>query len=100
MTPAPDFAGLDEAVAWREQLTLSMLRSLLLVFAISVVPVWLAVHDARERYLLTGVLVFATALVALPVYTGLLKGPLQGWMVIAPAVLMSISGYASVGYLS
>ena len=100
MTPAPDFAGRDEAVVWRDQLTLSLLRSLLFVFAVSVVPVWLAVHGMRERYLLTGSLVLATAFIALPAYTGLLRGPVRGWMVIAPAVVMSLSGYASVGYLS
>jgi hypothetical protein len=39
MVGAPDPEGHDEAMAWRDQLTLNLLRGLLVVFVISLVPV-------------------------------------------------------------
>src|SRR3954465_12474059 len=99
MAGAPEVARQDEALAGGNQLSLALLRGLLIVFVVSLVPVWLAVDGARERYVLSGVLVRMMMLGGLPVVTGRPAGKVRAWMVITPAVAMSLIGYAFAGFL-
>jgi signal transduction histidine kinase/ActR/RegA family two-component response regulator len=100
MASVPASAGEDEALAWRNQLALRLLRGLVSVFCLSFALVWLMVHGMRERYLLSGALLAMTSVAAWPVLTGRPTGRARAWMVIAPSVVMALSGYAFAGFLS
>jgi hypothetical protein len=93
-------AARDEELAWRDRLALKLLRGLLVVCALSVGPVWLALTGLRERMFLTAFMVATAAILALPVVTGRPRGAARAWLAIAPAIALSVAGYAFAGYLS
>lgn len=93
-------AARDEELAWRDRLALKLLRGLLVVFGLSLAAVWITLSGLRERLSLTGFIVAMAAVLALPVFTGRPKGAARAWLVIAPAVAMSLAGYAFAGYVS
>jgi signal transduction histidine kinase len=95
-----DLLDTHEALAWRNRLALVLLRGLLAVFCCSLVVVWVSIAAARERYALGGALALMALVTAVPVFTGRPTGGARAWLVIAPSVVLSIGGYALVGFLS
>ncbi|HET9959577.1 MAG TPA: ATP-binding protein [Polyangiaceae bacterium] len=90
----------EEALAWRNQLTLRLVRSFLFVFLLSAPLTWLALHGALERYVLTTITFLGAVTVGVPAITGRPAGATRSWMVIVPALSASIAGFAMVGFLS
>jgi signal transduction histidine kinase/ActR/RegA family two-component response regulator len=93
-------AARDEELEWRDRLALKLLRGLLVVFGLSLAAVWVTLSGLRERLSLSGFIVAMAAVLALPVFTGRPKGVARAWLVIGPAVAMSLAGYAFAGYVS
>ena len=90
----------DEALAWRNRLALGLLRAFFVVFLLSGVIVAIAVHGAPERAEMVVMTLVAASVVGYPALSGRPSGRARAWLVIVPATLASIAGYASVGFLS
>jgi signal transduction histidine kinase/ActR/RegA family two-component response regulator len=92
--------GADEALAWRNQLALRLIRALLLIFASSVLVVWFAMARANGRNSLMIVVLMAAGIVAVPALSGWPRGTLRGWLIIVPALAAALMGYVRVGVFS
>jgi signal transduction histidine kinase/ActR/RegA family two-component response regulator len=90
----------DEALAWRNDLALRLIRGLFLIFAVSAVIVWFAMADATGRGKMTLAALTAATLIGIPALTGRPRGRARAWLIIAPSLAMALTGYAFVGTLS
>jgi signal transduction histidine kinase/ActR/RegA family two-component response regulator len=90
----------DEALAWRNDLALRLIRGLFVIFVLSAVVVWFAMADAPNRGRMTLAALLAGALVGVPALTGRPRGRARAWVIIAPSLAMALTGYAFVGTLS
>ena len=93
-------AGADEALAWRNQLALRLLRAEFFVFLFSAVVIATEISAERGRHWMIAVALAAAGAIALPALKGRPGGALLGWMVVIPGIVMSLGGYALVGILS
>lgn len=93
-------AAADDAQAWRDRLTLRLLRSLVVIAAVGFVIVAVAVRGTRDRAGMLGLVGFATLLVGVAAATKRPTGKWRAWMVVIPAALVSLSGFAFAGCLS
>jgi signal transduction histidine kinase/ActR/RegA family two-component response regulator len=101
MEPAgPEPTGEDEALAWRNDLALRLMRGLFVIFVLSAVVVWFAMVDATGRGKMTLAALLAATLVGIPALTGRPRGSARAWLIIAPSLAMALTGYAFVGTLS
>jgi signal transduction histidine kinase len=90
----------DEALAWRSDLALRLMRGLLAVFSASVLVIWLAMEPSGNRTRLLICALLASASVSVPALSGRPRGAVRGWIMIAPALMTALAGYASIGVLS
>ena len=90
----------DEALAWRSDLALRLIRALLVIFSTSGLFVWFFVERAESRNRLALAAFLAAVVVALPAVTGRPRGTARAWVIIVPALLTALAGYAAVGVLS
>jgi signal transduction histidine kinase/ActR/RegA family two-component response regulator len=90
----------DEALAWRHDLALKLLRGLLVIFLLSAVVLWLVMPSAAGQRELIGASVISALIVGVPAVTGRPKGNARAWLIIVPALSMALAGYAFVGVLS
>jgi signal transduction histidine kinase/ActR/RegA family two-component response regulator len=73
---------------------------LFVVFAVSSVVVWFTVARPEGRMRLEVAVLIAAIIVAVPALTGRPRGATRAWLVIVPAMVTAIAGYATVGVLS
>ena len=92
--------GEDEALAWRNHVSLRILRGLFFVFIGGGLLVWVAVHASHARAVLTWFAGMGALILAIPALTGRPSGSVRGWLIVIPSVLVSLGGYATVGTLS
>lgn len=92
--------GDDEALAWRNDLALRLIRALLLIFTASAFIIWFTVERVEARHRLTIAALTAAVIVAIPAITGRPRGAARSWMIIVPALATATGGYAGVGVLS
>ncbi len=90
----------DEALAWRNDLALKLIRALLVIFAASAFVIWFAMARVESRNRLVIIALVAAVLVAIPAVTGRPRGTARGWILIVPSVVTALAGYAHVGSLS
>jgi signal transduction histidine kinase/ActR/RegA family two-component response regulator len=90
----------DEALAWRNDLALRLIRALLVIFAASACVIWFAMARVESRNRLVICALVAAVLVAVPAVTGRPRGPARGWIIIVPSLATALAGYAHVGTLS
>jgi signal transduction histidine kinase/ActR/RegA family two-component response regulator len=90
----------DEALAWRNQLALRLIRAFTLVFAASAPVIWFFIGKSESRSRLVLCALAASAFVAVPALTGRPRGAARSWIVIAPALMLAFVGYLQVGVLS
>jgi len=90
----------DEALAWRSEVSLRVLRTLLVIFLLNTVVMWLSVQSGAGRQTLVLGAMAASAVVGLPVVTGWPRGRARAWLIIGPSLLTALAGYVSVGVLS
>jgi signal transduction histidine kinase/ActR/RegA family two-component response regulator len=93
-------AGQDEALAWRHDLALKLIRGLLVIFLASAAVIWLVMPSATGRSKLISGLLVAALVVSIPAITGRPRGNARSWLILVPALGMALSGYAFVGTLS
>jgi signal transduction histidine kinase/CheY-like chemotaxis protein len=92
--------GEDEALAWRNRVSLRVLRGLLVMFVAGGLVSALAITEEHGRLLLAALAATAAIIVGVPVFTGWPTGSARGWIVVVPSIAVSIGGYATVGTLS
>jgi signal transduction histidine kinase/ActR/RegA family two-component response regulator len=92
--------GEDEALAWRNDLALKLLRALFVIFTASALIVWFALERVESRNRLVVVALLGAIVVGIPALTGRPRGTLRAWLIILPALVTAVAGYASVGVLS
>jgi len=90
----------QERFAWRDELSLQLLRTFFGLFMIATVVVWATLRGAWERNILTAVSLLGGAVLLVPAITGRPRGAARRWMVIVPSVLAAVFGFATVGYLA
>jgi signal transduction histidine kinase/ActR/RegA family two-component response regulator len=89
-----------EALAWRSELALRLIRALCVIFVASAVLMWLAMERVEARNRLCVVALIAAAIVALPALSGRPRGNARAWFILIPALFTAVAGYAYVGTLS
>ena len=92
--------GEDEALAWRNELALRLIRALLAIFVASAFVIWFATSHVASRDRLVVCALVAAMLVAVPAVTGRPRGRARGWIIIVPSLATALAGYAHVGVLS
>jgi signal transduction histidine kinase/ActR/RegA family two-component response regulator len=92
--------GEDEALAWRNQLALRLIRALLVIFAASGFVIAFAMGPGGSRSQLLICAFIAAVIVAVPAVTGWPRGIARGWIIIVPALVTALMGFAHVGVLS
>ncbi len=90
----------DEALAWRGDLALRLIRLLLLVFIVSAGVIWFAMARVDSRNTLVLCALAAAAFIAVPALTGRPRGSARGWVIIVPSLTTALMGYVHVGALS
>jgi signal transduction histidine kinase len=93
-------AGEDEALAWRNQLSLRLLRAEFFVVVVGAAIVGNEISAERGRHWILAVALGAAAIMAFPALKGRPSGAVRGWMVVIPGIVIPIAGYALVGILS
>lgn len=91
---------IDEALAWRSELALRILRALFVIFLASAVVCRIAMVAGRGRDSLTLAALVGAAVLAIPTFTGQPRGTARGWLIIVPALATALMGYSQVGVLS
>jgi signal transduction histidine kinase/ActR/RegA family two-component response regulator len=91
---------IDEALAWRSDLALRMLRVLFVIFLASAVVCRIAMEAGAGRDSLTLAALLGAAVLAIPTFTGHPRGTARGWLIIVPALGTALMGYSQVGALS
>jgi signal transduction histidine kinase/ActR/RegA family two-component response regulator len=91
---------IDEALAWRSDLALRMLRALFAIFIASAFFVHFAMVAGPGRDSLTLAALLGAAVLAIPTFTGHPRGAARGWMIILPSLGTACMGYTQVGVLS
>ena len=89
-----------EALAWREALSLRLIRWLFAIFAALLPVLWFALEGDRTRYTMIAVDLVGCLVFALPALTGWPGGRARGWVIVTPALLVSLAGFAQIGFLS
>jgi signal transduction histidine kinase/CheY-like chemotaxis protein len=92
--------GVNEALAWRDRVSLRILRGLLLVFLGIGALVLSTLRAEQGRHLLVLFALLGAMAVGIPALTGRPSGNARGWLIVIPSVVASIGGYATVGTLS
>ena len=90
----------DEALVWRSEVALQVLRTLLVIFVLSMAVMWAFVQPGPGRFRLVTCALTAAAAVAVPVFTGWPRGRARAWFAVGPALLTALGGYLAVGVLS
>jgi signal transduction histidine kinase/CheY-like chemotaxis protein len=90
----------DDARAWRENLALRLLRGLVVIIVVGFVIAALTMRGARDRIGMLGIVGFATVFVVVAAVTRRPAGPARAWIVVIPATVVSLSGFAFAGCLS
>ncbi len=90
----------DEALAWRNDLALRLIRALLVIFALSAVVLWLIMASGPGRQRLLVCALLAAVVVSVPAVTGRPRGAARGWIIIVPSLVTALMGYLEVGVFS
>jgi signal transduction histidine kinase/ActR/RegA family two-component response regulator len=90
----------DEALVWRGELALRVIRALLVIFILSTVVMGLSMAEAPGRRHLVFMALAGSVVMAVPAFTGRPRGPSRAWIIIVPGLLTALGGFAVVGVLS
>jgi signal transduction histidine kinase/ActR/RegA family two-component response regulator len=96
----PEPQGADEALAWRNELALRLIRALLVIFLASAVLIWLVMAHGQSQKPLLVCALLAAAIVSVPAFSGWPRGTARGWVIIVPALVTALMGYVHVGVFS
>ena len=90
----------DDAVDWREQLSLKLLRGIFFAYLAAALAIGARTRSDSGRHELVALALACAVSAAIPALTRWPRGPARGFLVVVPATLSAIGGYAVVGVLS
>jgi signal transduction histidine kinase/CheY-like chemotaxis protein len=93
-------SGKEDPFAWRDRLTLRLLRAFCVLFVTAGFLVTLTIEDGAVRSRLALISFLGALLLGVPAVTGKPGGTARAWLIVGPGVLASMSAYATIGYLS
>ena len=97
---AAEAKGAGDALDWREELSLRLARGILVAYAVATIAISVGVQSDRGRHELVTLGVLCTLLAAVPAVTGRPHGVGRGFIVVVPALIAAVAGYAVVGVMS
>jgi signal transduction histidine kinase/CheY-like chemotaxis protein len=90
----------DDAVDWREQLSLKLLRRIFFAYVAATVAIGAGTRSDSGRHELVALSLACAISAAVPALTGRPRGIARGYLLVVPATIAAIGGYAVVGVLS
>jgi len=93
-------ASADDAVDWREQLSLRLLRGIFFAYVAAAVAIAAGTRSDNGRHELELLALVCAISAGIPAITGRPRGVARGFVLVVPATLSAIGGYAVVGVLS
>jgi len=100
LTSQETSAGNDEAVDWREQLSLKLLRGIFFAYLAAALVIFAGTRSERGRHDLLILAFLCAASAAVPALTGWPRGAARSFILVVPALLAAVGGYSVVGVLS
>jgi signal transduction histidine kinase len=100
LTSQETSASGDEAVDWREQLSLKLLRGIFFAYLTATLVIGIGTRSDRGRRELVVLGFLCAASAAIPVLSGWPRGAARGFILVVPALLAAVAGYSVVGVLS
>jgi signal transduction histidine kinase/CheY-like chemotaxis protein len=92
--------GAYDALDWRDRLSLQLARGITVAYVLTTVAILTGMRSEPGRHELVTLGVLCTLTTALPAVTGRPRGVLRGFIVVVPALLAAIGGYAVIGVMS
>ena len=92
--------GSEASKAWRAQLATRMARPLTYLYLSGTIIIATTMHGHWEGRVMTAAGCMCLALASIPALTGHPKGKPLAWLIVSPLVVVSLIGYALVGFLS
>jgi signal transduction histidine kinase/CheY-like chemotaxis protein len=96
----PERAGEDEALSWRNDLARRLTRAFFIAISMSIPLLWFEMTGERQRIVLTSLGVCLAIVLGYATFSQRATGKLSGYLIIVPATLATIGGYAMVGFLA
>ncbi len=90
----------DTALGWRDQLAARVAGAFSLVYLMAAPVVGLTLDDAAVRIAMVSISLACAACAGLPLLLGWPTGGLRAWLLLGPAVLSALAGFAMLGFLS
>jgi signal transduction histidine kinase/CheY-like chemotaxis protein len=90
----------EDPFAWRDRLTLRLLRAFCVLFVTAGLLVSFTIEDDDVRARLALISFVGAVVLGLPAVTRRPGGATRAWLIVGAGVLASMSAYATVGYLS
>src|SRR6188768_1504960 len=90
----------DEAIDWREQLSLKLLRGIFFAYLAAGLAIGLGTRSDRGRHELVFLALLCAASAAVPALTGWPRGAARSFVLVVPATFAAVGGYSVVGVLS
>jgi signal transduction histidine kinase len=90
----------DDAQAWRENLALRLLRGLVVIVIVGLAVAAITMRGTRDRVGMLGIVGVTAVIVTIAALTRRPAGPARAWMVVVPATVVSLSGFAFAGCLA
>lgn len=90
----------DEALTWRHDLALRLIRALFVIFLLSAIVIGSVMAPVGSRTPLLFCSLLAAAIVGVPALTGWPRGAARGYFITVPAVATALMGYVQVGVFS
>jgi len=97
--PATPSSDVEQTLAWRERMSLYLLRAFCVTFFAGGTIVAVGMHG-KGRLVLVALSAVSAIVLAYPAITGRPSGALRSWFTVVPGLLAAIMGYGFVGYLS
>ncbi|HWP05589.1 MAG TPA: ATP-binding protein [Polyangiaceae bacterium] len=96
----PNEATTDDAADWREQLSLKLLRRIFFAYVAAAIAIAAGTRSDNGRHELEALAILCAISAAVTGFTGWPRGVARGYLLVIPATLAAIGGYAVVGVLS
>ncbi len=89
---------IEASLAWRDQLASRVARAFSIVYVLSLPLLWLTLQGS-VRIALTSVTVTCAVCAGAPLLLGRPIGALRAWLLVGPAVIAALAGFALLGFL-
>ncbi len=90
----------EDSATWRDRMALRLLRGFVVVCFICAGLIWFTVDGSPQRWAMTALALAWGSLLFYPAISGRPAGVARRWLVIVPALVIAITSFALLGFLS